>query len=145
MLTPDGSLLVTIILFLALVPILNRILFQPITTVLNERDRLTNGSETDAEAILSTIDRKLTAYEEGIRAARSEGYEVIERRRAAAMSERQSMITDARETAERKIADARAQIGADAEAARTTLESDAREIAAKISSTLLGRAVGGAR
>jgi F-type H+-transporting ATPase subunit b len=145
MLTPDGSLLVTLVLFLLLVPILNRILFQPITHILNERDRLTTGSSTDARAILNTIDRKLADYEEGIRGARSEGYRLIESRRALAAAERQDKIGAARAAAEAEIGAARAEIAADAAAARTRLESDAREIADRISSTLLGRAVGGTR
>ena len=145
MLTPDGSLIVTLVLFLVLVPILNRILFQPIGKVLAERDRLTGGSSTEARAILNTIDHKLTGYEEGIRDARSEGYRHVEQRRAAANAERQTRIDAAREAAAMKIAAARADLAADAEAARGTLEADAREIAAQISSALLGRAAGGTR
>lgn len=145
MLTPDGSLLLAIVLFLVLVPLLNKILFQPITHILNERERLTTGSSTDARAILHTIDQKLGDYEERIRGARSEGYRVIESRRSAATAERQEKITAARADAETKIAAARAEIGSEADAARARLETDAREIATRISSTILGRAVGGPR
>jgi F-type H+-transporting ATPase subunit b len=145
MLMPDGSLLFVLILFLVLVPILNRILFKPITRVLDERERLTSGSSNEAHAILNTIDHRLAEYEEGIRGARSEGYRVIESRRTAANAERQQQIDAAKADAEAKIAAARGQIGADADAARVTLESDAREIADRISSTVLGRAVGGNR
>ena len=144
MLMPDGSLLVTLILFLALVPLLNRILFKPITHVLEERDRLTAGSDTQTTAIVRTIEERLEAYEEGIREARSEGYRTVEQRRNAAVADRQEKIAAARADAEAKIAEARAQIGAEADTARGRLEADARQIAAEISSTLLGRAVGGA-
>jgi F-type H+-transporting ATPase subunit b len=145
MLTPDGSLIVTLILFLVFVPILNKILFQPISRVLSERDRLTGGSSTEAKAILNTIDHKLTSYEEGIRDARSEGYRHVEKRRKDALAERQERIEAARENAAMKIAAARSDLAADAEAARGGLEADAREIAAQISSALLGRAAGGTR
>ena len=144
-LRPDGSLLVTLVLFLIFVPILNKILFQPIGRVLSERERLTSGSITEAKAILNTIDHRLTAYEEGIRDARSEGYRYVEQRRIAANATRQERIDAARESAAMKIAAARADLAADAEAARGRLEADAREIAAQISSTLLGRAAGGIR
>jgi F-type H+-transporting ATPase subunit b len=145
MLTPDGSLIVTMVLFLVFVPILNKILFQPIGRVLSERDRLTGGSSTEARAILHTIDHKLTAYEEGIRDARSEGYRYVEQRRNEANAERQERIEAARESATMKIAAARADLAADAEAARGRLEADAREISTQISSALLGRAAGGTR
>jgi F-type H+-transporting ATPase subunit b len=145
MLTPDGSLLVIVVLFLVLVPIVNRILFKPITHVLDERERLTTGSHADAKAILKTVDVRLGDYEEGIRSARAEGYRIVESRRTVATLERQQKIDATRADVDRKIADARGQINADAAEARTRLESDARDIANRISSTLLGRAVGGSR
>src|SRR5262249_30250277 len=144
-LTPDGSLLFILILFLVFVPILNRILFKPITDILGERERLTTGSTGGARATLATVDRKLAEYEEGIGEAHSEGYRVIEARRKAAAAARQEAITAARAESDRKIAAARSELAADAERARTRLEADAREIALQISSQLLGRAVGGGR
>lgn len=145
MLMPDGSLLVIVVLFLVFVPILNRILFKPITDVLDERERLTTGSDTDVRAMFANVDYKLSEYEEGIREARASGYRLVEQQRAAAMQERQAAVASARATAEARVAEARAALAADAAAARGRLESDAREIAATISSTVLGRAVGGER
>jgi F-type H+-transporting ATPase subunit b len=145
MLTPDGSLLFILILFLVLVPILNNMLFKPITRVLDERERLTSGSSTDARAILHRIDNRLAEYEEGIRGARSEGYRAIEARRAEANAERQRKLDAARADADARIGAARDQLAADAAEARSRLEADAREIADGISATLLGRAVGGGR
>ena len=144
-LSPDGSLLFVLVLFLVLVPILNRILFKPITRVLDEREQLTVGSSDDARAILNSIDHRLEEYEEGIRVARSEGYEIVAQRRIAAGAERDARLDAARAEADAKIAGARAQLASDASDARIRLESDAREIANRISSTLLGRPVGGAQ
>jgi F-type H+-transporting ATPase subunit b len=145
MLTPDGSLLLILVLFLLFVPLINKVLFQPIANVLDERERRTGGSDTDVRAMLGDLDRKMGEYEEGIREARGAGYRIVEQRRTAALEERQNAIKAAREAAEAKIADARAEIGRDAADARTRLEADAREIAASISATVLGRAVGGNR
>ena len=145
MLMPDGSLLVIIVLFLALVPILNRVLFKPISDVLDERERLTGGSNTDVRAMFADVDYKLAGYEEGIRDARAAGYRVIEQRRAEGLDRRQKAVAAARQSAESRVAEARAAIAADAAVARERLESDAREIATTISSTVLGRAVGGGR
>lgn len=142
-LAPDGSLFLIIVLFLILVPILNRILFKPVTDVLNKRERLTGGSRHDTVSLLHEIDEKLAGYEEGIRAARSEGYKLIEGRRKQAGEERQGAIQAARDHAASQIADARLKLGAEAEAARTKLQTEARDIATQISTNLLGRAVGG--
>lgn len=144
-LTPDGSLLFIMVLFLVFVPILNAVLFKPITRVLAERERLTTGSSSDARGILHRIESLLGEYEEGIRGARAEGYRTVEARRSDANRERQAAIDAARAEADRRIGAAREQLAADAAEARGRLESDAREIADRISSTLLGRAVGGGR
>ena len=145
MLTPDGSLLLILVLFLLFVPLINKVLFQPIANVLDERDRRTGGSDTDVRAMLGDLDKKMGEYEEGIREARGAGYRIVEQRRTAALEERQNAIKSAREAAEAKIAAARAELGRDAAEARTRLEVDAREIASTISATVLGRAVGGNR
>jgi F-type H+-transporting ATPase subunit b len=120
-LSPDGSLLVIFILFIALVFALNRILFKPIGHVLAERERLTEGSDVEVRAMLGDIDTRLAQYEENIRDARSEGYRVLEAKRAELVALRQSAIEAARTDADSRIASARDQILKDAEAAKATL------------------------
>jgi F-type H+-transporting ATPase subunit b len=144
-LSPDASMIYILILFLLLVPILNRILFKPITHVLNERERLTEGASTDAHAMRNAIDHKLAHYEDGIRQARAEGYKLLEARRGVAIAERKKIIDQARDEAATHLANARATIVQEAETARTRLEDDARQLARRISSTVLGRTVGGVR
>lgn len=143
LLTPDGSLLVVLLMFLAFVPVLNKLLFVPVSKVLAERDRLTRGSSRDAENILNTIEHKLSEYEDAIRSARADGYKYIEAQRAAAAAERQATIDAARSAAESRIGEAKSQLRADADSARESLLSEATHIAARISSTLLGREVKG--
>src|ERR1041385_4118404 len=81
-LTPDGSIFVIFAIFIALVPTLNAIVVKPIMHVLAERDRLTAGAATDARAMLGSVEMRLAAYEEGIRDARAEGYQLLEARRS---------------------------------------------------------------
>lgn len=143
LLTPDGSLLLIIVLFLAFVPVLNRLLFVPIAKVLEQREKLTRGSSRDAENILNTIDHKLSVYEDEIRSARADGYKILEARRAEAAAARDAVIAEARSAAEGRIAQAKTQIAGEADTARASLVDEARHVAARISSTLLGREVKG--
>ncbi|MCC6744784.1 MAG: ATP synthase F0 subunit B [Acidobacteria bacterium] len=145
MLTPDKTLLIVLVLFIIFVPILNRLLFQPLLAVLAERERLTDGSSTNARAMVLTVDQKLAEYEEGIRDARGEGYRAVEAKRTAAAEDRQLKIDAAREQSARKIAAAREQLNKDASAARESLGAEFDRVASEISSALLGRTVGGSR
>ena len=141
-LSPDGSLLIIFVLFIALVFTLHRVLFKPITHVLNERDRLTEGSDTEVRAMLGSIDTTLAQYEENIRDARTDGYRILEAKRAELVAARQASIESARSQADARIAGAKDQIRKDADEAKARLDEDARDIASVITKQVLGRAGG---
>lgn len=145
MLSPDYTLFVILVLFIALVPILNALLFKPIQEVLEERERLTTGAGTEARAMTADVEQKIAEYEETIREARAAGYRAIEERRGSASADRQARIDEARAEAMAKVAAARDRVVADGQAARASLEAAAGDAAAVIASGVLGRAVGGPR
>jgi F-type H+-transporting ATPase subunit b len=140
---PNGSLVVVLILFMLFIFVLNRLLFRPVSQVLDERDQSVEGDVNLARAAGRRSERKLAEYEFAIRNARADGYRLMERERAKALQERQALIDDAKSAAASDIERARAEIGNQAKQARTQLEADARMIAERISRTLLGRPVGG--
>jgi F-type H+-transporting ATPase subunit b len=144
-LTPDGSILVIFLIFIALVPILNRMVVKPINDVLAERERRTIGAHTDSLAMTAKIEHRLAEYEEAIANARSEGYKVLESRRTAALADRQAAVDVARADAQRKIEAAKAKVAEEADAAKIRLTTETVEIAREITSAVLGRAVGGSR
>jgi F-type H+-transporting ATPase subunit b len=144
-LTPDGSILVIFVIFIALVPLLNRVVVKPITDVLAERERRTAGAHTDSVAMTARIENRLAEYEEGVARARGEGYKLLEAKRAEAMADRQAAIDTARAAAQGRIDEAKAQVARDAEVAKASLAKDASDIAREITSAVLGRAVGGGR
>jgi F-type H+-transporting ATPase subunit b len=141
--SPNGSLVVVLILFMLFIFVLNRLLFGPVGRVLDERDRLVEADVNQARAAGRRSERKLSEYEFAIRTARTDGYRMMERGRAKAIQERQALIDDAKKAAAADIERARAEIENQAKQARSQLEADARTVAEQISRTLLGRPVGG--
>ena len=140
---PDGSLVFVLILFIILVFVLNRILFKPIGRVLDERQTLTDGATNEARAARRTYDSRLAEYEATIRQARSESYKRSEQERAAAVEERRHLIDEAKLHAHGQIERAKQEIEEQVVLARAALESESRQIAERISRTVLGRTVGG--
>jgi len=140
---PDGSLLFIIALFLLFVFVMNRLLFRPIGRVLDERQALTEGATNEARAAARRYQAKLAQYEETIRQTRAESYRRLEQERARALEERRRLIEDAKQKATVEIDQAKSEIGQQAEAARVSLEAESRQIADRISRTVLGRTVGG--
>lgn len=141
--SPDGSLVFILVLFLILVFVLNRILFRPIGRVLDERQTLTEGATHEARAAKRSYETRLAGYEAAIRQARAESYKRSEQERAAAVEERRRLIDEAKLQAHEQIDRAKEEIGRQVVQARAALESESRQIAERISRTVLGRTVGG--
>jgi F-type H+-transporting ATPase subunit b len=141
--SPDASLVFVLILFVLFVFVMNRILFRPISRVLDSRQTLIEGSANEARAAKRRYDAKLADYEATIRQARAESYRRLEQDRAVAMEGRRKVIEEAKQQANEQIGHARLEIGKQAALARTALESEAHQIADRISRTILGRTVGG--
>ncbi len=141
--SPDGSLVFVLVLFLILVFVLNRILFRPIGRVLDERQTLTEGAANQARAARHSYDARLADYEATIRQTRAESYKRSEQERAAAVEERRHLIDEAKLHAHEQIERAKQEIEQQVVLARAALESESRQIAERISRTVLGRTVGG--
>lgn len=140
-LVPDGTLLLHGIIIIIMVVVLNRTLFRPINRILEERDRRTRGLQSEAEETFSRIDQSLRQHEQTLRGARAEGYQLLERQRAEALSERERQIAAARELLSKQTSTEKQQIRLQAEIARTTLSHEARAMGLRISSQILGRPV----
>lgn len=141
--SPDGSLLFIIALFMLFVFVMNRLLFRPIGRVLDERQTLTEGATNEARAAARRYQAKLAEYESTIRQARAESYRRLEQERAAALEDRRRLIEEEKQKASGEIEQAKSEIRGQAEGARAALEAESRQIAATISRTILGRTVGG--
>lgn len=141
--SPNGSLAVILILFIIFVFVLNRILFKPIGKVLDQRETLTTGATAEARAAVHQYQTRLADYEATIRQARAESYRRLEQQRASALEERARLIEDAKRLATGEIEQAKSEIDRQAADARAALGAESRQIAERISRTVLGRAVGG--
>lgn len=140
---PDLSLLLVIVLFLIFVFVLNKILFKPISKVLDERHNLTVGAADEARAAARSYQMRLADYEARIREARAKGYRLAELERAAALERRRQLIESIKQQAKHQIEEAKSNIQHQSAEARTALETESHQIAERISRTLLGRTVGG--
>ncbi|MDX6444607.1 MAG: synthase [Blastocatellia bacterium] len=140
-LVPDGTLLLHVLIILVMVYVLNATLFKPINQILANREKRTRGRLTEAQEIMGNVSERVAEYERALRAARNESYGFTERERAAAMQDRQKALDEMRAQLTASNAAEKEAIKSQAEAARTTLEDDARRIALEISSRVLNRPI----
>lgn len=137
----DGSFLFLFILIICLIFILNATLFKPINKILAERERLSSGRMTEAQKLLTQHSERLKRYEDQMRSARDEAWQMLEARRKQALTAQQETMAQARSAATGQLNLAKAEITAQSEIARQKLEQDARAMAVSISSSILQRPV----
>lgn len=136
-LLPDGTLLIHIAMILAMIWILNRTFFRPINKVIESRDSSRGGRSTEAEKILKQVDQKHALLEREMLDARTQGYELIENERAAAVAGRDAAISKARTEVEEKVAADRAELEAQTATARAEISQEAEKMAETISANIL--------
>lgn len=136
-LVPDGTIFIHIALILLMLWFLNRTLFKPINRILMERDKKTGGRFGAADDVLRQADEKLTAYETGLRAARAEGYGIVENTRAKALANRQQQIDQVKTEVDLLLQTEKNGLQQQIEIARAQLQTDAAVLAERISSNIL--------
>lgn len=134
---PDGTLFIHIILILIMIGVLNRTFFKPINRVLASRDKRKFGPGGEAEKILNDALEKEARLNKEMLAARSEGYDLIEKERAIAMDRRLSMLADAKAETAKALAEEKRTLAEQAETARAAIAAEADVMADKIAATVL--------
>jgi F-type H+-transporting ATPase subunit b len=141
-LSVDATAVVVFLTAIALVWILNPLLFKPLNHVLEERDRRTEGYHAEAQAMLAECEHKLARYEEQMRRARAETYETLEQRRKEALAHRARIIAAAKQDVANQIAQARQQLQQQVAEAKSQLTTEAPAMAQRIAAGILNRQTG---
>ena len=138
-LVPDGTMLLHIVIIAIMVAVLNRTLLKPINEILQRRDALLSGRTTEAEALDAQRAEKLEQYEAAMRAARSEGYQRLEREKVEAMREREQRIAVAKQEISKEVASAIETTQQEQATAQKDLEGRAAELSGLIGAQILKR------
>lgn len=137
----DLTAVVQFVLFLILMLVSNKLLFQPYLALRERRKAGIEGARAEAEAMTATADAKLADYEKQLAIARNRANEEGRKIRAEAAAHERDVTDKARTTSQAATEQAGAKMRADTEAARAQLLPQADAIAARIASKLLGREV----
>ncbi|MBI5084110.1 MAG: hypothetical protein HZB13_05875 [Acidobacteria bacterium] len=115
---------------------LKKVLFQPMERVLAERRRRTQGAVEASEAAIAQVNQKLADYENRLAEARAAIYHQQEASHKKLLDRQAALIAEARNTNAEAVAQARAVIAAEADAAKTSLESQAGLLAGQITDAI---------
>jgi F-type H+-transporting ATPase subunit b len=138
-LVPDATLLLHLILVVVMVVVLNRTLLKPINQILSEREKQIAGRLQEADAMAAESQEKLKKYNDTLREARSAGYRLLEKERAASLKEKEQKLRQSRDQLSEEVAAQVEQIRNQEQAVKGELEGQAATIGNLISSQILRR------
>ena len=134
---PDGTLFLHIALILLMIWVLNRTFFRPINKIIESREKHKGGAGGEAEQILSQVSEKEAKLSKEMLAARSEGYELIEKQRADAVDERAKRIAEAKAETAQALETEKQALTEQAQAARAAIAAEAETLSDRIAANVL--------
>jgi F-type H+-transporting ATPase subunit b len=137
----DYTVIVQFVLFLILLVVANKLLFQPYLKLRERRKAGIEGARAEAERMTAQADSKLADYEKQLAAARNRANDEGRKVRAEAAAHEKDVTDKARSEAQKSIDEATTKMRGEAEAARLQLLPQANTLARQIASKLLGREV----
>ncbi len=135
----SGLVVVVAALVALLWAVLQRLYFQPLRRVLEERYRLTLGRLQEAQEILKQVEREQARYEAAVREVRQYANQRMAEARAAAEAQRAALIEQARQEARARIEEARAHLQRQAEQAKQALQLEIDRLALEVVRQILRR------
>lgn len=137
----DLTVFVQFGLFLILLIVSNKLLFQPYLKLRERRKAGIDGARAEGERMTAQADAKLADYEKQLAAARNRAGEEGRKVRAEAAAHEKEVTDKARSEAQKAIDEATAKMRQETEAARLQLLPQANQLAKQIASKMLGREV----
>jgi F-type H+-transporting ATPase subunit b len=135
----------TTLLFIVLVLAYQFLVQGPLTATLAKRRALTEGAMEDAQKAIADAETRTAEYAAKLRQARAEVYKVREQRVKQWNAERDAQLDVARKAAGQKVSQARAELEAEAAAARQTIQGTVGDLAGQVVRAVMPVAAGGSR
>ncbi len=135
-LVPDGTLFIHIALILLMIFILNRTFFKPINRIIESREKNKAGG-SESESLLREVTEKETKYNEAMRDARTQGYELIEKERSEALGQKQERVGAAQAEVQETVTTEMSELERQTAEARQAIATEAEKMAEKISANIL--------
>lgn len=137
----DLTLFIQLGLFLVLMLLLNKMIFQPFLKSIDLREQKTDKAREDAAALRARAESLSEAHREAVQAARAEAASERQDLRVAGLASKESRVGVAREAAANTLANAQRAAGAQFSSAREALLKDVDGLSEEIVAKVLGRGV----
>lgn len=137
MLSIDVSAIIIFVIVWALVLILGRIFFKPVSRILDERAGRIARDQSAASEALEAYDRDLRRIEESLKEARAAADGIREKAEIEALKEKSRLIREVQAEGRAEVEKAKEELVRQIEALKAELEAAAGEFAEKIEKRIM--------
>lgn len=130
-----------IVLFLLLFLVLKPILFDPMITLFEEREKRIGGAKDDARQLYAAADEKMAKYEEEVLVVKRQAGEERDKIRQEGQKKEQAILAKMRDETNSMVDEGRARIAKERETLRAELGTVSTQLARDIASRVVGREV----
>ncbi|RUM44422.1 MAG: ATPase [Desulfurobacterium sp.] len=135
----DGTLVVQAVNFLIFMVLLNKFLFQPLLSLMEEREKELEAQYSEIEALRSKAEGLLKEVDKVLDEAKAKAKALIDEAVKEARAEREEILRRAHEEAAAKLGSAKREIWNSFEAEKAKLEAEAERMAEEIVKKILGK------
>ena len=127
----------TMVLFILLVIVYGFLVRRPLERILAERRARTSGAVEQARGAIAAAEANTTAYEDKLRAAKSEIFQARDQKLKQWNAEREAALEEVRNSTKQRVVTAKLDIEKSASDARNQIDSVSGELSAKILNAVL--------
>lgn len=138
---PDYTLFIQIIAFLALIFILNILLYKPILSIIDRRKKHIEELENEIILFNQSVDKKAAEYEEKLKLAKANAAELKKEIIKEGTDQAKVIVDAVRNEIPIMMQEFQQKLGKEVQAARETLDSQSRRLSLEIAEKVMGRSV----
>ena len=141
MISLNFTLIIQMINFLALLFVLNLILFRPIRNIIKERNQIIEDFNTDITSLTDEAQDAMDQFEQKILEARKEGMARVQNMKDEGEEAEAELLTITNEEVQAIIEEARKKVASDIQEARTQLQDQVQAFSLAVTEKVLGRSI----
>lgn len=138
---PDLTIFIQMITFLALIYILNILLYKPILSIIERRKKHLAELENEIKLFNESVDKRAAEYEEKLKQAKTSASELKKEIIQQGADEAKNIIDAVRNEIPVLMQEFQQKMDQEIQEARQTLDSQSRKLSLEIAQKVMGRAV----
>ena len=138
---PDITIFIQMITFLALVFILNVLLYKPLLSIIERRKKQLDELESEIKLFNESVDKRAAEYEEKLKLAKSNASELKKEIIKEGTDQAKKIVDAVRNEIPLMMQEFQQKMDKEIQIARQTLDSQSRKLSLEIAQKVMGRSV----